>query len=183
VDDVYRESPVDYLTMLREIGAESFRARYRFGLLLEGHLAPSSRAGLGMLHTVSEGDRGVVMGAETRVEDGLHRALVIPLEKKEPSSPDRMIFVGRAANNDMVLLNEMVSKVHAYFCKVPGSDVVQVVDMNSTNGTFVNGQRLLPLVKRSLEDKDELRFGPESRLIFFTPTGFCELLAQLEESL
>ncbi|MFP3870586.1 MAG: FHA domain-containing protein, partial [Syntrophobacteria bacterium] len=79
----------------------------------------------------------------------------------------------------IVLCNKMVSKVHAYFRQVPGSLAVQLVDMNSTNGTFVNGQRLVPSMKRSLADGDEVSFGPETQLSFFTTTGFCQLLQQL----
>jgi pSer/pThr/pTyr-binding forkhead associated (FHA) protein len=53
--------------------------------------------------------------------------------------------------------------------------------MNSTNGTFVNGERLLPSVKKALRDADEVAFGPEAKLIFFSAPGFCELLRELEQ--
>jgi pSer/pThr/pTyr-binding forkhead associated (FHA) protein len=53
--------------------------------------------------------------------------------------------------------------------------------MNSTNGTFVNGEKLLPSVKKSLRDADEVAFGPGAKLIFFTAPGFCELLKELDQ--
>jgi pSer/pThr/pTyr-binding forkhead associated (FHA) protein len=91
-----------------------------------------------------------------------------------------MIFLGRSPNNDLVVPNTMVSKLHAYFCQVPGDRVYQLVDMDSTNGTFVNGERLLPSVKKNLRDADEVTFGPEMRLTFFTGPAFCELLQKLD---
>jgi pSer/pThr/pTyr-binding forkhead associated (FHA) protein len=74
----------------------------------------------------------------------------------------------------------MVSKLHAYFCQLPGESGYQLVDMSSTNGTFVNGEKLLPSVKKTLRDADELAFGPEAKLIFFGASGFCELLTELD---
>ena len=37
--------------------------------------------------------------------------------------------------------------------------ILQVVDVESTNGTFVNGERLAPRESRELKEGDELRFG------------------------
>ena len=101
---------------------------------------------------------------------------MIPLKKREVDSSERMIFVGRSPNNDIVLANKMVSKLHAYFSQVPGSGVMQVVDMTSTNGTFVNGTRLASSVKSSLQDADIVSFGPETKLEFFNSASFCQFL-------
>jgi hypothetical protein len=38
-------------------------------------------------------------------------------------------------------------------------DAVQIVDMGSTNGTYVNGRRLLPNQTYILRDGDEIRFS------------------------
>lgn len=42
-------------------------------------------------------------------------------------------------------------------------ETIKVVDMDSANGTFLNGQRLIPGEPRILRDNDELRLG---RLVF-----------------
>jgi len=55
--------------------------------------------------------------------------------------PDgREIVVGRASDLDMVLMEDMVSRQHARILSAGGA--VTVEDLGSTNGTFVNGQRI-----------------------------------------
>jgi pSer/pThr/pTyr-binding forkhead associated (FHA) protein len=39
------------------------------------------------------------------------------------------------------------------------TDGVQIVDLGSTNGTYVNGRRLIPSQYYVLRDGDEIRFG------------------------
>lgn len=50
-----------------------------------------------------------------------------------------------------------VSRQHAVLRRQ--NDTVVVVDLNSANSTFLNGQRLVPDQPRILRDGDELRFG------------------------
>jgi len=54
-----------------------------------------------------------------------------------------------------------VSRVHASIRR--GEDTLTLVDENSTNGTYLNGQRLIPNQPRVLRDGDEVRLG---RLVF-----------------
>ncbi len=50
-----------------------------------------------------------------------------------------------------------VSRQHA--CIYQGDDGAYVEDINSTNGTFVNGQRLAPMQMHPLHDGDLLKLG------------------------
>lgn len=50
------------------------------------------------------------------------------------------LVVGREASSDLVLQEEGVSRQHAKFSVSPG--LVEVRDLNSTNGTFVNGRKV-----------------------------------------
>jgi hypothetical protein len=77
---------------------------------------------------------------------------------KAPGNPyaDR-VSIGRAANCDIVIREQSVSKLHAHF-KIDG-DKVQLVDVRSANGTFVNGRRLDPLKPAPVESGDLLLFG------------------------
>jgi pSer/pThr/pTyr-binding forkhead associated (FHA) protein len=65
------------------------------------------------------------------------------------------IFVGRTLNNDFVVEHPSVSKRHAQITAVNGNHVV--TDLGSSNGTFINGQRITAATK--LEDGCEIRFG------------------------
>jgi hypothetical protein len=182
MEEVHHEKVLDYLQSLQGLGSEQFLTTYRHPFLLENYLAPSSRTKLGRVETISEVDvENLLSPTSTSEDEPLLQARAIPLEKRDKDSSDRMIFVGRSANNDIVLLNKMVSKLHAYFCQLPGSRVMQLVDMNSTNGTFINGDRLSPSVKTNLDDADVISFGPETKLEFFSVPGFCQLLQQLAE--
>lgn len=64
------------------------------------------------------------------------------------------VVVGRSSELDMVLVEEMVSRRHARIELVRGSVLVE--DLGSTNGTFVNGER----VERAyLNEGDRLLIG------------------------
>jgi pSer/pThr/pTyr-binding forkhead associated (FHA) protein len=62
--------------------------------------------------------------------------------------------VGRATRADFIVDAPLVSRLH---CRLESSaGGLEVVDLSSTNGTFVNGKR----VKRArLEEGDRLRVG------------------------
>ena len=57
-----------------------------------------------------------------------------------PRRKDREIIIGRSSDLDMVLVEDMVSRRHA---KIATTDTeVTISDMGSTNGTFVNGEKI-----------------------------------------
>ncbi len=55
-------------------------------------------------------------------------------------SPDTDIIIGRATDVDMVVVEDMVSRRHALISTKGGR--VTVRDLGSTNGTFLNGERV-----------------------------------------
>ena len=92
----------------------------------------------------------------------------IPVKHRGPAPFEAMITVGRAPNNDIVLRDNSVSKLHAYF-EVPKEDALYVLlDNNSKNGTFLNGQRLRPQEKYALEDGFVISFGARFSFVFRT---------------
>ena len=68
--------------------------------------------------------------------------------------PGNIKTVGRAPRADFILEASMVSRLH---CRLTaGAAELEVVDLSSTNGTFVNGQRV---DRATLKDGDRLGIG------------------------
>lgn len=69
-------------------------------------------------------------------------------------TPGAIKTVGRAPRADFILDAALVSRLH---CRITaGDDKLEVVDLKSTNGTFVNDQRV---DKAVLAAGDRLRVG------------------------
>ncbi len=63
--------------------------------------------------------------------------------------------LGRKSNNDIVIIDELASRLHAEIdCQV---DRVVIVDLGSTNGTFVNHNRLTE--PQVIKQGDQIRIG------------------------
>ncbi|GAB4478163.1 MAG: FHA domain-containing protein [Anaerolineae bacterium] len=62
-------------------------------------------------------------------------------------------------------LEHGVSRIHVALRR--GDDVLSIVDLDSANGTFLNGQRLAPYQPRLLRDGDEVRLGKLVMHIYF----------------
>jgi pSer/pThr/pTyr-binding forkhead associated (FHA) protein len=71
-----------------------------------------------------------------------------------PLRPHREIIIGRSSELDMVLVEDMVSRKHAKITTDEKSVTIQ--DLGSTNGTFVNGEKVR---KVELKDGDRILIG------------------------
>ncbi|MBQ7926097.1 MAG: FHA domain-containing protein [Lachnospiraceae bacterium] len=71
--------------------------------------------------------------------------------------PRKDVLIGKKESKvDIVISESSVSRLHA---KLIYDGEYYLEDMNSTNGTFINGLRLLPYEKRLLEPGDEVCLG------------------------
>ncbi len=86
-----------------------------------------------------------------------HHLEVLPVVKAPGNPyPDR-VSVGRARNCDLVMRDASVSKLHAHF-RVGGPQL-ELVDIDSQNGTRVNGRALAPHQPAQVSNGDTVLFG------------------------
>ena len=65
-------------------------------------------------------------------------------------------LIGRNPTTDITLLDEGISREHAIILYDADGDSYSLEDLQSTNGTLVNGKRVRSV---TLEDGDELQVG------------------------
>jgi DNA-binding response OmpR family regulator len=83
---------------------------------------------------------------------------------REHALTGEVITVGRAIENDIVITSKRVSRGHARLRREGWRVILE--DLGSTNGTFLNGERLSAPV--DLRDGDQLGFG-DVVLVFHDP--------------
>ncbi|MCX7933995.1 MAG: HD domain-containing protein [Planctomycetota bacterium] len=90
-----------------------------------------------------------MMGLEFIIESGRLKGQTVALP------PDRSVTVGRSVRSDIQIPDEGVSRLHCRF-EYEGERLF-VVDLNSSNGTLVNGERV---TRRALAVGDRVALGP-----------------------
>jgi pSer/pThr/pTyr-binding forkhead associated (FHA) protein len=104
---------------------------------------------------------------------------LLPIVKRAGAIFQDRISVGRTRNSDIVIDHPKVSKFHAYFSISNGSYILS--DADSTNGTFVAGQRISPNQNVPISDESEIRFGIQST-IFILPHSLYKFLQNWRET-
>ena len=93
---------------------------------------------------------------EMKPREVIHR-LYTPDGTVDVVLPQKDVLIGKKQDKvDVAIQDASVSRLHA---KLIYDGEYYLEDMNSTNGTFKNGLRLLPYEKRLLEPGDEVRLG------------------------
>ena len=85
---------------------------------------------------------------------------------KTIESDKKEIVIGRNAENDIVIENLAVSKMHARIVEQDGAYYIE--DLNSTNGTYLNK---IKITKKDLKDNDIIIIGKHSLEINFVKKG------------
>lgn len=90
-------------------------------------------------------------GFALRFISGKYQGADVPLQG------GKEIVVGRSGDLDMVLLEDMVSRKHARISTI--NNQINIQDLNSTNGTFVNGEKIDKNKKQRLKEGDRILIG------------------------
>ena len=72
--------------------------------------------------------------------------------------PGTLKTMGRAPGVDFVVDAALVSRVHCRFT-ISSSNELELEDLGSTNGTLVNGQRLVALTAQKIAPGSRLQLG------------------------
>jgi hypothetical protein len=98
---------------------------------------------------------------------------VFPLVKKPGASFADRITLGRTHNNDIVIVDHSVSRLHAYVRQAGGSWVI--ADAGSKNGSWLRGGALEARREQTLPSRAMLRLG-EVELTFYVATDLFDAL-------
>jgi len=101
-----------------------------------------------------------VSGLALRFISGKYQGGEFPLEE------GREIVIGRSSDLDMVLVEEMVSRRHARISVEGGKILIE--DLGSTNGTFVNGEKI---ERSSLREGDRVLVGTSILKVVSVPAA------------
>lgn len=98
---------------------------------------------------------------------------VFPLVKKPGASfPDR-ITIGRTSNNDIVIADPSISRLHAYLRRHGGGWVV--ADGGSKNGSWLRGAPLEPRRETPIATRGVLRLGDVDLTFYLAPDLYAAL--------
>jgi hypothetical protein len=170
-----------YLSSFASLPSTTFAENYPAGFLVEKTQKSLDKEVIFQFSTKNIEDpdvleaqkQGMVLG------DVLEARVIEIKERKKPTSPPN-VTIGRAAQNDIILYNKMVSKAHAYLEISETGEGSCLVDVGSKNSTFLNGSEILSNQSYQLKDGDEISFGPETTVVYFSSRTFHEFLNQLK---
>lgn len=167
----------------------------KFGDLLESEFVAEHPHGFLVEYSRRVFDRDVILQLDTQQVSGrellerneisreaLVAGKVFELKKKSLAADPDKVTVGRSPTSDLVFQNKLVSRHHAYFVVPTAGQECLLIDMESTNGTFVNTQRLRPNEPFHLSTGDEILFGYEVRVVYFPSRAFSKFLCQIAGS-
>lgn len=88
------------------------------------------------------------------------------------------LVIGRGPECDVVVPDRQVSREHARVS--PGEGGIWIEDLDSKNGTHVNGQRLAPGAPHRLQDGDVIQIALAIKLMFLGSEATMPLVGEAE---
>jgi hypothetical protein len=173
------EVDADYEALVRMQTREQFVVACAYPFLVCRHqlVTPTRAQGTDVMRTPIDPALEAILDLKARRPQT--RPWVRAIRKLQTHFPS-MITVGRTPNHDIVLKDTLVSKFHAWF-HIDGKNI-ELTDVGSKNGTFVNGERIPPHDKGlRLQLGDRLRFGQVELTLLDAEHCWNWLVQQLDE--
>ncbi len=165
----------DLLDKTQQLSEEEFQTEYPYPFLVKEATNGSIPMPTGDRATTRLKTASVPIGDDFAQGD----VWVFPVCPRDPENFDGAVRVGRDPNADVMIDDGSISSEHAHFTlEFEGEDaVVYVVDVESANGTFLNGDKLEPNAPKRLSSQDSVRFGPAVKVQFFEAEDFFQFLS------
>lgn len=164
----------DYLRIARLTRRDAFATRIG-GPVLVGHQPrPTNRFGSGTTRIRETPSHGIPIPVVAQLS---HQAPVeqFPAERWREQHKAR---IGRQRDNEVILLDDTVSWVHAEVWLDDETGSHQIMDLGSANGTLVNGTPALAGTPCRLDDEDAVQFG-DAVFRFYSPGGLFDAIQPL----
>ncbi len=172
-----------YLSTFVALPLTEFRTKYPQGFFVERSQHFFDKTVMFQFITDVIDDQHVLeQHKQVAVHTDVLRARVIEIKKRRSITDADKVTISRSPNSDIVLYNRLVSRNHAYLQLGSPDKNCYLVDTGSTNGTFLNGNRISPHVEYELSNLDEISFGPETKVIYFSSGAFHSFLSKLKSS-
>jgi hypothetical protein len=166
------------ISVFAELPVSEFLAGYPYGFLVEYSRRAFDKDVILQLDT-QQGTNTDLLGQQETPKRDVLQARVLALKKRNLATQGDKIIIGRSPTSDLVFQNKLVSREHAYFSLPSADEKCFLVDTGSTNGTFVNSKKLRPYEEHALAEGDEILFGHEVRVVYFSSQGFHRFLRQV----
>lgn len=169
-----------YISAVSGLELNEFEKLYAHGFLVEKFQSILDKNVIFQFSTQQINEKDILSYRKKNItQPEIFEARVIEIQKRKPGFSSDVITVGRSPHNDIILYNKMVSKVHAYLYHQPEDNNMYIIDLESTNCTLLNAEKLVPQKVYKLSVGDEIEFGPDTKLIYFSATSFYNFIFAL----
>ena len=180
-EEVRYKRVIDYISANEDMESERFLEEHPQGFLLEEAGMTLEEDVIFQLSTQQLDDPEVL----SKIGDGTIptstlQARVLEISKRKIDSNHGVIRIGRAANNDIVLYNKLISKSHAFMFFLSAEPDPYLVDLGSANGTFINNEKMVIYEMHQLRGGDRISFGPEIEVRYLSTKAFYDFLHSIK---
>ena len=180
-EEVRYKRVVDYISADEDMESVRFLEEHPQSFLIERIETSLDEEVIFQLRTQQVEDPDVLTElANGTVQTSALQARVIMISKRKIDNNHGVITIGRAANNDIVLYNKLISKFHSFLFFLSVDQDPYLVDLGSANGTFCNKEKMAVYEMYQLKDGDEISFGPKTRVRYLTTKAFYDLLDSIK---